>query len=37
MITRLPIGQIIVITITSLVLSLILNVIRPDGIQLLEK
>ena len=37
MITRLPIGQIIVITITSIVLSLILNLIRPDGIPLLAK
>ena len=37
MITRLPIGQIIVITITSILLSLILNVIRPDGIPLLAK
>ena len=37
MITRLPIGQIIVITITSIVLSLILNVIRPNGIPLLAK
>ena len=37
MITRLPIGQIIVITITSIVLSLILNVVRPDGIPLLAK
>jgi len=37
MITQLPIGQIIVITITSIVLSLILNVVRPDGIPLLAK
>ena len=37
MITRLPIGQIIVITITSIVFSLILNVIRPNGIPLLAK
>ena len=37
MITQLPIGQIIVITITSIVLSLILNLIRPDGIPLLAK
>ena len=37
MITQLPIGQIIVITITSTLLSLILNVVRPDGIPLLAK
>ena len=35
--TRLPIAQIIIITITSTLLSLILNVIRPDGIPLLAK
>ena len=37
MITRLPIGQIIVITMSSIVFSLILNVIRPNGIPLLAK
>ena len=37
MITQLPIGQIIVITITSTVLSLTLNVFRPGGIPLLAK
>jgi len=37
MITQLPIGQIIVITTTTIVLSLILNVVRPDGIPLLAK
>ena len=37
MITQLPIGQIIVIAITSTVLSLTLNAIRPDGIPLLAK
>ena len=37
MITQLPIGQIIVITITSTVLSLTLNVVRPGGIPLLAK
>ena len=37
MITRLPIGQIIVITMISIVFSLILNVIRPNGIPLLAK
>ena len=37
MITQLPIGQIIVIAITSTVLSLTLNAVRPDGIPLLAK
>ena len=37
MITHLPIGQIIVIAITSTVLSLFLNAVRPDGIPLLAK
>ena len=37
MITQLPIGQIIVIAITSIVLSLTLNAVRPDGIPLLAK
>ena len=37
MITQLPIGQIIVIAITSTVLSLFLNAVRPDGIPLLAK
>ena len=37
MITQLPIGQIIVITITSTVLGLGINAVRPDGIPLLEK
>ena len=37
MITQLPIGQIIVITITSTVLSLTFNIFRPDGIPLLAK
>ena len=37
MITQLPIGQIIVITITSTVLRLTLNVVRPGGIPLLAK
>jgi rhodanese-related sulfurtransferase len=37
MIAQLPIGQIIVIAITSTVLSLTLNAIRPDGIPLLAK
>ena len=37
MITQLPIGQIIVIAITSTVLSLTLNAARPDGIPLLAK
>ena len=37
MITQLPIGQIIVITITSIVLSLTFNIVRPDGIPLLAK
>ncbi len=37
MITQLPIGQIIVITITSTVLSLTLNAVRPDGIPLLAE
>ena len=35
MITQLPIGQIIVIAITSTVLSLTLNAVRSDGIPLL--
>ena len=37
MITQLPIGQIIVIAITSTVLSLTLNAVRPDGIPLLAE
>jgi len=37
MITQLPIGQIIVIAITSTLLSLTLNAVRPDGIPLLAK
>ena len=37
MITQSPIGQIIVIAITSTVLSLFLNAVRPDGIPLLAK
>ena len=37
MIAQLPIGQIIVIAITSTVLSLTLNAVRPDGIPLLAK
>ena len=37
MITQLPIGQIIVITITSTVLSLTFNIVRPEGIPLLAK
>jgi len=37
MITQLPIGQIIVITITSTVLGLGINAVRPDGIPLLAK
>ena len=37
MITQLPIGQIIVITITSTVLSLSFNIVRPEGIPLLAK
>ena len=37
MITQLPFGQIIVIAITSTVLSLTLNAVRPDGIPLLAK
>ena len=37
MITPLPIGQIIVIAITSTLLSLTLNAVRPDGIPLLAK
>ena len=37
MITQLPIAQIIVIAITSTVLSLTLNAVRPDGIPLLAK
>jgi len=37
MITQLPIGQIIVIAITSTVLSLTLNAVRSDGIPLLAK
>jgi rhodanese-related sulfurtransferase len=37
MITQLPIGQIIVIAITSTVLSLTLNAVRLDGIPLLAK
>ena len=37
MITQLPIGQIIVIVITSIVLSLSLNAVRPDGVPLLAK
>ena len=37
MITQLPIGQIIVIAITSILLSLTLNAVRPDGIPLLAK
>ena len=37
MITQLSIGQIIVIAITSTVLSLTLNAVRPDGIPLLAK
>ena len=37
MITQLPIGQIIVIAITSTVLSLTLNAVRSDGIPLLAE
>ena len=37
MIAQLPIGQIIVIAITSTVLSLTLNAVRPDGIPLLAE
>ncbi len=37
MITQLPIGQIIVIAITSTVLSLTLNAVRLDGVPLLAK
>ena len=37
MITQLPFGQIIVIAITSTLLSLTLNAVRPDGIPLLAK
>ena len=37
MILQLPIGQVIVITMTSLVLSLATNAVRPDGIPLLAK
>ena len=37
MITQLPIGQIIVIVIPSIVLSLSLNAVRPDGVPLLAK
>ena len=37
MITQLPIGQIIVITITSTVLGLGINAVRPEGIPLLAK
>ena len=37
MITQLPVGQIIVIAITSTVFSLTLNAVRPDGIPLLAK
>ena len=37
MITQLPIGQIFVIAITSTVLSLTLNAVRPDGIPLLAE
>ena len=37
MIFQLPIGQVIVISITSLVLSLAINAVRPDGIPLLAK
>ena len=37
MITQLPIGQIIVIAITSTLLSLTLNAVRPDGIPLLAE
>ena len=37
MITQLPVGQIIVIAITSTVLSLTLNAVRPEGIPLLAK
>ena len=37
MITQLPVGQIIVIAITSTVLSLTLNAVRPDGIPLLAE
>ncbi len=37
MITQLPVGQIIVIAITSTVISLTLNAVRPDGIPLLAE
>ena len=37
MITQLPIGQIIVIAITSTVLSLTINAVRPNGIPLLAE
>jgi len=37
MITQLPIGQIIVIAITSTILSLTLNAVRSDGIPLLAE
>ena len=37
MITQLPVGQIIVIAITSTVFSLTLNAVRPDGIPLLAE
>ena len=37
MIMQLPIGQIIVITVTSTVLGLGINAVRPDGIPLLAK